>query len=104
MNEIIIPSEVYYIGAEAFADCRACESIVITANVTEIGKFAFRNFSNCEGTVTFERYDDWRLYDDSGNWVDSVDFQNGMATPVLYLTFLRSEYTWKRGDKPRNRH
>ena len=96
LKEITIPAGVYYIGAEAFADCRACESIVIPANVTKIGKFAFRSFSGCDGTVTFERYDGWRLYDDSDNWVNSVDFQNGMATPVLYLTLLRSEYIWKR--------
>ena len=96
LKEVKIPSDVYYIGVEAFADCCACESIVIPAKVTKIGKFAFRNFSKCEGTVTFERYDGWRLYDDSDNWVDTVDFQNGMGTPAFYLTFLRSEYTWKR--------
>ena len=96
LKEITIPAGVYYIGIEAFAECRACESIVIPASVTKIERFAFRNFSDCGGSVTFERYDGWRLYDDLGNWVDSVDFQNGMPAPVLYLTFLRSEYIWKR--------
>ncbi len=96
LKEITIPTGVYYIGEEAFADCVACESIVIPASVTKIGKFAFRNFSACKGTVTFEIYDGWRLYDDSGNWVDSVDFKNGTLSPTLYITFLRSEYAWKR--------
>ncbi len=96
LKEITIPSGVYYIGEEAFADCIACESIVIPASVTKIGKFAFRSFSGCEGTVTFEIYDGWRLYDDSDKWDGNVDFKNSMATPVLYLTFLHSEYTWKR--------
>ncbi|MBQ9131723.1 MAG: leucine-rich repeat domain-containing protein [Clostridia bacterium] len=96
LKEITIPSGVYKIGVEAFADCISCEGIVIPASVTTIGKFAFKNFSRCEGTVVFEVHDGWRLYDDSGNWVDVVDFKNGLATPVLYLTFLRCDYTWKR--------
>ena len=95
LKEITIPAGVYYIGEEAFADCIACESIVIPASVTKIGKYAFRNFSACNGTVTFEIYDGWRLYDDSGNWID-IDFKNSTLTPTLYITFLRSEYAWKR--------
>lgn len=96
LKEITIPAGVYFIGMEAFADCHACQSILIPANVTKIGPNAFRNFSDFKGTVTFERYDGWRLYDDSDNWVDIVDFQNGMATPMMYLALLRCEYFWKR--------
>ena len=96
LKEITIPAEVYYIGEEAFADCLACESVVIPESVTTIGKFAFRNFSKCEGKVTFERYDGWRLYDDAGEWVNVVDFHNSVGAPVLYLTWMRSEYMWKR--------
>ena len=96
LKEITIPNRVYYIGMEAFADCIACESIVIPASVRKIGKNAFRNFSSCDGTVTFEVYDGWELYDDSDNCVGFVDFKNGAFTPVLYLTYLRTEYMWKR--------
>ena len=96
LKEITIPAGVYSIGVEAFADCIACESIVIPASVTKIGKFAFKNFSGCDGIVKFEIYDGWRLYDDSGNWVNIVDFQNGVATPVQYITFIHCDYTWKR--------
>ena len=97
LKEITIPSGVYKIGEEAFAECYACERILIPSSVTQIGKFAFRSFSRCEGSVTFGRYDGWKLYDDSGDFVNIVDFQNGIATPVLYLTFKYSEYVWKRG-------
>ena len=96
LKEITIPTGVYYIGIEAFADCIACQSIVIPASVTKIGQYAFRNFSHCDGTVTFEIYNGWRLYDDEGNWVDVVNFTNSMATPTLCITFKYSEYTWKR--------
>ncbi len=96
LKEITIPAGVYYIGEEAFADCVSVENIVIPASVTKIGKFAFRSFSGCDGTVTFEIYTGWMLYDDNGNADMIVDFANGMSTPVLYLTFRFTEYTWKR--------
>ena len=96
LKDVTIPANVYYIGVEAFADCIACESITIPASVTKIGKFAFRNFSACQGIVTFEVYKEWKLYDDSDNCVDIMDFKNGIFSPITYLTFLRCEYTWKR--------
>lgn len=96
LKGVTIPSEVYYIGNEAFADCIAFESIVIPANVTKIGQFAFRNFSACEGTVTFEIYEGWHLYDESGNCVDVLYFQDSPFKPVAHLTFINSEYWWKR--------
>lgn len=96
LKEITIPSKVYKIGVEAFADCVSCQSIVIPASVTQIGKNAFRNFSACDGTATFAIYQGWSLYDDSGNYVTSIDFENGHATPIIYLTFMHCDYTWKR--------
>ena len=96
LKGVTIPAGVYYIGTEAFADCVSCESIVIPASVTKMGKYAFKNFSRGEGNVTFEVYEGWRLYDESGEFVNIVDFKNGFATPVLYLTLLRTEYAWRR--------
>lgn len=96
LKEITIPSGVTTIGFEAFADCLAIESIVIPAKVTKIAKFAFRNFSGCDGTVVFEVYDGWELYDDSEIFYDIVDLKNGYFTPVKYLTFMYSDYTWRR--------
>ena len=96
LKEITIPSGVSYIGAEAFAGCVACESIVIPASVTVIGKFAFRNFSGGEGSVMFEIYGGWKLYDDSDNWVNDADFKNSMYTPTSYITIRFCGYTWKR--------
>ena len=97
LKEITIPAGVSYIGEEAFADCVSVESIVIPANVKKIGKFAFKNFSGCDGTVTFEIYADWKLYDDYGNLDHIVDFGNGTFTPVQYLTCIFTDYMWKRG-------
>ena len=97
LKEITIPSGVTYIGVEAFADCYAFESIVIPASVTKIGQYAFRNFSKCEGTVIFEIYDGWVLYNDSDDPVDIVDFKNSHFTPCERITWIYSEYFWKRG-------
>ncbi len=97
LKEITIPAGVYYIGEEAFADCVSVESIFIPASVMKIGKFAFKNFSGCDGTVTFEIYAGWKLYDDSENMVGIVDFENGTSTPVQYLTVRFADYKWKRG-------
>ena len=96
LKEITIPSGVTYIGDEAFADCVSMERITIPAGVTRIGRFAFRNFSRCEGTVTFEVYEGWGLYDDSGSLVHMVDFANGHFSPCEYITFAYSEYSWRR--------
>jgi hypothetical protein len=96
LKEITIPDGVSYIGVEAFRNCKACESVFIPASVVKIGKDAFTNFSSCEGTVTFAVYSGWWLYDDAGQATDPVHFQHGAATPVLYLTFLHSDHTWKR--------
>ena len=96
LKEITIPSGVTYIGDEAFADCVSMERITIPAGVTRIGRFAFRNFSRCEGTVTFEVYEGWGLYDDSGSLVHVVDFANGHFSPCEYITFAYSEYSWRR--------
>lgn len=96
LKEITIPSGVYYIGMEAFVDCIACERIVIPASVTKIGKFAFRNFSGCDGTVIFEIHKGWRLYDDSGNCVQAIYFENSNATPTQLITFKFADYAWKR--------
>ncbi len=96
LKGVTIPAGVTYIGAEAFADCVAFESIVIPASVTKIGKFAFKNFSGCDGTITFEIYSDWGLYDDSEKLVTVVDFANSTFKPVTYLTFKYSEYAWRR--------
>ena len=96
LKEITIPKNVYYIGVEAFADCVACESIVIPASVTEIGKFAFRSFSRCSGTVTFEIYKGWVLYNDSNGYYDALYFENFSSTPAELLTFRFADCTWKR--------
>ena len=97
LKEITIPSGVYSIGTEAFMDCIACESIVIPASVTKIGQFAFCNFSGCDGTVTFEIHKGWMLYDNSGNCVDAIYFENSVWTPSQLITFKYVEYIWKRG-------
>lgn len=96
LKDVIIPANVYHIGVEAFAECRALKSIVIPASVTKIGKFAFRNFAGGNGTVTFEVYGGWKLYDDLDNRVGSVDFSSHIATPTEYITYFRCEYHWKR--------
>lgn len=98
MKEITIPAGVYYIGEEAFADCTSCKRIIIPASVTKIGKFAFKNFSGCSGTVTFEVYGGWSLYDDWGNWCGDVDFKNSTSTPTGNITFRYSEYMWERSE------
>ena len=98
MKEVTIPAGVYYIGESAFADCISCKSIVIPASVTKIGEFAFKNFSECKGTVTFEVYGGWSLYDDLGDWVNDVDFKNSTATPTGNITFRYCEYMWKRSQ------
>lgn len=96
LKEITIPKNVYSIGMEAFADCVACESIVIPASVTQIGKFAFRSFAGGDGTVTFEIYKGWRLYDDSDNWVDSIYFETFSSTPAQLISIRFADYAWKR--------
>ena len=96
LKEITIPSRVYYIGEEAFADCVSMERITIPAGVTKIGRFAFSNFSRCKGTVTFEVYEGWGLYDDSGALVQMVDFANSHRTPCEHITFAYCEYSWRR--------
>lgn len=96
LKEITIPKNVYYIGVEAFADCVACESIVIPASVTEIGKFAFRSFSRCSGTVTFEIYSGWVVYNDSNGYYDALYFENFSSTPAVLLTLRFADCTWKR--------
>lgn len=96
LKEIIIPSGVTIIRDEAFAGCVACMSIVIPASVTEIGRFAFRSFSGGVGTITFETYAAWELYDVSGKFVTDVDFKYQVFQPVQYLTYRFVEYIWKR--------
>ena len=96
LQEITIPSTVYYIGIEAFSDCIACESIVIPASVYKIGKFAFRNFSGCKGTVTFEVYSGWKLYGESDKYFEDVRFEDDRDTPALLLTYVYADYAWKR--------
>ena len=96
LSELTIPSGVTYIGMEAFKNCRAFKSIVIPASVTKIGKFAFMNFSNCSGTITFEVYSAWFLYDDDDIEVHLIDFENNVSTPALLLTFKYTDYVWKR--------
>ena len=96
LKEITIPSRVYYIGEEAFADCVSMERITIPAGVTKIGRFAFSNFSRCKGTVTFEVYEGWGLYDDSGALVQMVDFASSHRTPCEFITFAYCEYSWRR--------
>ena len=95
LKEITIPASVYTIAPEAFAECYACESIVIPANVSKIGMFAFRNFSHNNGTVIFENYTGWRLYDSSDSFVKSMDFTSGAFKPGYYLTFVYSNHTWR---------
>ena len=96
LKDITIPSGVYYIGYEAFANCVSFDSIFIPASVTEIEKFAFKNFSQSNGTVIFETYSIWKLYDDDGEIYHIVNFENEPIDPVRYLSFLFTEYTWKR--------
>ena len=96
LKEITIPYGVHTIGAEAFADCVACEEIFIPASVTKIGAFAFRSFSSCDGTISFAVANGWKLYDESGNYYDDVDFANGIVTPTMALTYAYADFTWKR--------
>ena len=96
LKDVIIPANVYKIGAEAFAECSACERIVIPAAVETIGKFAFRNFAGGDGTVIFEVYDGWRVYDESGYCVAIIDFQSGIATPTDEITYRFADLVWKR--------
>ncbi len=97
LKEITIPTGVYYIGEKAFANCVSVKSIVIPASVTKIGKFAFMNFSGGQGTVTFEIYAGWKIYDDDESMINIVDFSNGSSTPVQYLAVRFALYIWKRG-------
>ena len=83
------------IEEEAFANCTSCEYTIIPANVSKIGKGAFINF---KGTIEFEIYDGWGLYDDEDNWVHIIDFQNSMIEPVTYLSYMHIDYMWKRVD------
>ena len=76
--------------------CPTCESIVIPASVTKIGKFAFRSFSNCDGTVMFEICDGWGVYDSSDTLVRFINFKSGVFKPVMYITAMYSEYVWER--------
>ena len=96
LKEITIPDGVTHIGMEAFADCRACESIVIPASVVNIEKFAFRSFSGGDGTILFEVYGTWEVYDSSGKWVNVVDFRDQRFDAVSYLTFIYSDCVWVR--------
>ena len=96
LSELTIPSGVTYIGMEAFKNCRAFKSIVIPASVTKIGKLAFMNFSDYSGTITFEVYADWVLYDDDDNAFHMVEFENNVSTPLQLLSFRYSDYMWKR--------
>ena len=96
LKEITLPSGVTYIGREAFADCRACERIVIPASVYKIGYYAFRSFSGGTGTVIFEVYDTWEMYDSSGKWVKALDFREERFDAVSYLTIRFCDYTWIR--------
>ena len=96
LSELTIPSGVTYIGMEAFKNCRAFKSIVIPASVTKIGKMAFMNFSDYSGTITFEVYADWFLYDDDDNAFHMVEFENNVSTPLQLLSFRYSDYMWKR--------
>ena len=96
LKEITLPAGVYYIGEKAFAQCLALESIVIPAGVTKIGAYAFENFSGGDGTITFEIYDGWEVYDSEDVFAAEVDFTSGSATPTEYLIFRFPEYVWKR--------
>ena len=96
LKEITIPAGVTDIGMEAFADCRACESIVIPASVYRIELSAFRSFSGGNGTILFEAYGTWELYDSSGKWVNVVDFREQRFDAVSYLTFRYSDCVWIR--------
>ena len=95
LKEITLPTNLYWIGPQAFADCISCESIVIPASVQKIGKDAFRNFSECKGTVTFEVYSGWMLYDEEDRFVLEVDFQNSSSSPTIMITWRFSDYMWK---------
>ncbi len=95
LKEIIIPKYVHCIAEKAFANCTSCEYTIIPANVSKIGKGAFINF---KGTIEFEIYDGWGLYDDEDNWVHIIDFQNSMIEPVTYLSYMHIDYMWKRVD------
>ena len=95
LKGVTIPSGVTKIGEKAFADCRAFESIVIPASVTYIGAFAFKSFSDGTGSVTFEVYSGWKLYDSEGNFDNIVDFSDGVK-PELYIIVRYCEYIWKR--------
>ena len=97
LKEITIPENVYSVGTFAFSDCVSCQSIVIPAKVEKIGAFAFRNFSACEGTATFRNASGWRLYDGNGEWVNDVNFEQSYASAMLRLSFVYSEYSWRRG-------
>lgn len=96
LKELTIPPRVVSIGEEAFAECYAFESIVIPASVTKIGRFAFRNFSRCEGTVKFAINDGWAIYDFSEEMVDVIDFSNRASDPIIYIGFKYCEYLWQR--------
>jgi len=97
LSKITIPANVYYIGMEAFANCRVLDNIVIPAKVSKIAKFAFMNCGSYSGTLTFERYDGWKMYDDAENLVDYVDFQNTQSSPMQLLTVRFANYHWRRG-------
>jgi hypothetical protein len=96
LKDITIPRGVNNIGYEAFAECYACESIVIPSSVTKIGMFAFRNFSGCDGTVTFEINNGWYLYDENEYLDNILNLTEGTFKPVMYLTFMYCDHTWKR--------
>ena len=96
LKEITIPAGVTDIGMEAFADCRACESIVIPASVYRIELSAFRSFSGCDGTILFEVYGTWEVYDSSGMLINMIDFRDQRFDAVSYLTFRYSDCVWVR--------
>jgi len=95
LKEITIPDDVYYIGIEAFENCVSCMSIVIPASVTKIGNEAFKNFSSCKGTVTFEVYRVWVMYDNMGEIAGFVDFGDSRESPTYLITFDNCEYWWR---------
>ena len=62
-GELIIPSSVTVIGAEAFKDCKRIRSVIIPSSITEIGPRAFVGCSRLERICVLEGNKRYRSVD-----------------------------------------
>jgi hypothetical protein len=49
-----------------------------------------------DGTVTFEINNGWYLYDENEYLDNILNLTEGTFKPVMYLTFMYCDHTWKR--------